>query len=393
LLSDWWAKLYDIPILADVIRVLALTIPIKALTVVQQAIVQRDMNFKSLAIRSNAAVIAGGVVGLTLAVSGLGVWALVGQQVANSAVGVLVLWRISDWRPRGSFSYRHLKELLSFSGQVMLGSVGLLIGKRIDVVIIGFFFGPLTVGLFRFAERLIDISIELLARPFTTVALPRLSRAQSNPETLQVTFSRLFSRATALTLPAMACLWLSGPSLLEIIGQEWLSAAGALQTLTVVGILATLTNLVGPVLYATGRPQALTKLIWIFAFLNPLGLVLVGVLFEGSDASTQALSVAWVHAVMHVLFLPANISLLRRYSGASPRMLWASLRPIGFGTIVATGLGWIALQGLERAGSAAWVTAAVVLTVVLGASSFILYLVNDEVRIAIRSLVRWRRSG
>ena len=70
-LSPWWAAANRLPSLAVVTAVLTLTIPLQALFVVQQALLRRRMDFRSLAVLANAAIVASGALGFLLARRGL----------------------------------------------------------------------------------------------------------------------------------------------------------------------------------------------------------------------------------------------------------------------------------------------------------------------------------
>src|ERR1700736_6556441 len=59
-LGRWWALLNHVSLLFPIISVLSLSIPLEGLTIVQRAMLQREMDFRSLSIRSIAATIAGG---------------------------------------------------------------------------------------------------------------------------------------------------------------------------------------------------------------------------------------------------------------------------------------------------------------------------------------------
>ena len=114
LISGWWAKINHAPDLARVLSVLSLCIPIEGLSIVQAAMVRREMDFKTLTIRSNVSGLLGGVAGLVMALCGLGVWALVGLQLTRDFSGLLLLWRLGHWRPRFEFSWPHFADLLGF---------------------------------------------------------------------------------------------------------------------------------------------------------------------------------------------------------------------------------------------------------------------------------------
>ena len=123
-LSGWWARVNHLPTLARVIRWLSVSILIESLTVVQRAVLHRDMNFKSLSLRSNAAAAVAAVVSLGMALAGFGVWALVGQKLGEDISALALLWKISSWRPRLRFSLLHLKQLLGFSVASLFTRVG-----------------------------------------------------------------------------------------------------------------------------------------------------------------------------------------------------------------------------------------------------------------------------
>src|SRR4051812_14255219 len=92
LLSGWWGRVNHLPELGFVISALSVCIPIEGLAIVQVAVLQRDMDFKSLALRTNASVVLGGVVGVVMALAGYGIWALVAQQIVKDILALLLLW-------------------------------------------------------------------------------------------------------------------------------------------------------------------------------------------------------------------------------------------------------------------------------------------------------------
>ena len=87
------------------------------------AAAQREMRFQSTTLRTIASLLAGGVTGLVLALTGAGVWALVWQAIVQRFVAVVVLW-IAVPIPLGfAVSSRHFREVASFAMPVMLSRV------------------------------------------------------------------------------------------------------------------------------------------------------------------------------------------------------------------------------------------------------------------------------
>ena len=185
LLAGWWARLNGVPELKEVVQVLSVLLVIYGLTIVQLGLFQREMRFRALAIRETLAVIVGGVLGLVLALRGAGVWALVAQQLGFAVTQLVLLWAMSTWRPRFRFSRSHARDLVGFSSGVFLSNLGGFINRRADALLMGIFFGPTAVGLYRLADRFSDNVLELTMRPVGHVSLPFFSRLQNDRPALR----------------------------------------------------------------------------------------------------------------------------------------------------------------------------------------------------------------
>src|SRR5258706_16317743 len=92
LLGDLWAHATGVAELRGVMPVLSLYLPLRALLLVQEAIFRRNLDFKTLALRVNLAALGSGLVGVGMAIGGLGIWVLVGQTLAEAGVDVTGLW-------------------------------------------------------------------------------------------------------------------------------------------------------------------------------------------------------------------------------------------------------------------------------------------------------------
>src|SRR5574341_866507 len=116
------AKLFREPQLAPIVSWLSLSFIFSGLSSVQQALLRRQLAFKSLALRSLLATIAGGVVAIGMALLGYGIWSLVAKILVSNLVSAIALWQVSDWRPGFRFSKRHFKDLFSFGINIVGGN-------------------------------------------------------------------------------------------------------------------------------------------------------------------------------------------------------------------------------------------------------------------------------
>src|SRR5258708_443934 len=174
LLRRRWAAANHAPELALLISVLSLSIPIEGLAVVQGALLKREMDFKSLSIRSNASVLIGGVVGIAMAFAGFRVWALVGQQIVRDLSALVLLWRFSHWRPRVQFSLKHLKKLMNFSVPNFYAQTAIFADMQAGSVLLGLLFGPVAVGLYRLADRFMSSVVAMATTSIQTLSLPEV---------------------------------------------------------------------------------------------------------------------------------------------------------------------------------------------------------------------------
>ena len=140
-LSPWISSIYKLPELVWPLRILALVLFLNGYNSVQTALLQREMKFKALFWRSMLAVPISGTVGIVMAYTGFGLWALVAQNIINMAVTVIVMYIGSDYPLKFGFNWTRARNLYSFGGKILLTSLvtgfgdtfrTLLIGKKYD---------------------------------------------------------------------------------------------------------------------------------------------------------------------------------------------------------------------------------------------------------------------
>ena len=93
-----------------------------------------------------------------------------------------LIWGMTTWHPRFRFSPRHARDLLGFSVSVFAANLAGFLNRRADALLIGVFFGPVAVGVYRIADRVVDVVLDVTMRPIGLVALPVLSRLQTDPD-------------------------------------------------------------------------------------------------------------------------------------------------------------------------------------------------------------------
>ena len=144
---------YGMPSLTWVIRMICLVCIVNSFGVVQRAEFITKLDFKSLTVSSLAASVVSGCVGIYMALSGYGIWALVVQQVISAIVDNSILWILSKWRPLMAFSWNSFRELFSFGSKLMLSGLIDTTYKQIYPIVIGKLFSADSLGNYNRASH------------------------------------------------------------------------------------------------------------------------------------------------------------------------------------------------------------------------------------------------
>jgi teichuronic acid exporter len=327
-LSRWWATINHAPGVAALISTLSVCLLLQGLAIVQTTLLKREMNFKALSIRSNASVLVGGVVGLGMAFGGFGVWALVGQQIAKDLTAVILLWRLSAWRPHFEFSWPHLKDLMSFSIANFIAQLGIFADSQASSILLGLLFGPVAVGLYRLADRLMNSIVAVATSSIQAVSLPEFSRLQDKPAELQKSALMCIRLSSAITLPALAGLAAVSTPLIACIGPQWAASSDVLKILCALGMALIFAYFTGPLLQAASKPKLLAILEWARTTAGIIILVLVGMIVRDGAVNSQIMGIALARFITTVfLVTPVFLYILMRICRISFRALAAAVVP------------------------------------------------------------------
>lgn len=323
-LSGWWAGVNGAPILQDVISVLSLVLVIEGLNIVQQAYLQRKAEFKKLAIRTNVAALLGGVSGVALALAGAGVWALVWQQLVMDATALVLIWILSPWRPGLRFSRRHARDLLGFSSHVFVANLGGFVNRRSDALLLGVFFGPVVVGIYRLADRFVELLLELTMRPVGLISLPLFSRLQQDREALRAGVETCLRLTIVIAVPALLVLAACSDFALAVMGPEWEPGDDALVLLALAGVGKAVIYFTGPLLFAVGRAAFRAIMLWLLGAASAITVVVVAELLQSASEERQLFGVAASRAVLFLLvFVPVNLVIVEWLTGLRIRAFLA----------------------------------------------------------------------
>lgn len=259
--------------LSDVVRAIALCFPLSAPAMVAEALLMRDLSFKKLAAIDTVSFAVGySILGISLALMGFGVWALVWAQIAQVCIRALLILIASHHKLSLQYDYHALRDLLGFGVGHTLAELGNFSALQSDNVIVGRMLGPIDLGLYSRAYTLLAQPSRLIGTAFDRVLFPAMSTAQDNDARLLRAQMRGLAGIALVTIPGSFLLIILAPELISILlGSEWSAMVAPFQILAATMLFRTSYKVSDSVVRARGMSFQRAARQWIYALFVAIG--------------------------------------------------------------------------------------------------------------------------
>ncbi len=276
-------------------RVMFLTFVLNGLAIVQTNRLMKRMDVKMVAVANVLALTVSGFVGIILALTGFGPWALVWQSVVLAAVKSVWLWITGDWAPRNGFHFNSLKKIWRVGLSVFSSSALNTLCLNIYSFIIGIYYNFSSLGVYTQADKWSKMGSASISQILTSSFVPLLAKFQDDPDTFH-RYVKKINRFTAFILfPAMFGIATVGlPLFHTLFGTKWDAAVPLFQILTIRGIFIVLISLYSNYLLALGY----AKRIFTIEVIKDI-MILVAIFATVSFGNIEAL--VWGQLVASVL--------------------------------------------------------------------------------------------
>lgn len=224
------ASFYDIPELTPVVRVISLTIVISGVKGVQQSYVSRNMLFKRFFYATLGGTVFSAFLGIAMAYSGFGVWAIVAQQLLNTAIDTLILWITVKWRPKLLFSWERLKGLLGFGWKILCSSLLDTVYNNLRSLLIGKFYSSADLAYYNEGDKFPKLIVTNINTSIDSVLLPAMSKEQDNKDKVKNMTRRSIMVSCYIMAPLMIGLACCASNVVSIVlTEKWLPCVFFLQ--------------------------------------------------------------------------------------------------------------------------------------------------------------------
>jgi len=321
LLSPVVAWFYGDPALVNVTLAMALPFALGSATVQHQALLQRQMRFKTIAAIEIASLVISAGAGIWAAAEGLGYWALVLMSIVFSFVNVGFVLFCCQWKPGRPVQGSGVRSMLKFGGALTANNLLHTVGGSADKLLLGKFFSADALGLYTRAQTLMLQPLIQFMPALRNVMFPVMSRLAESPEVLKKTFLNML-RATAFGCSFLAVYIVMGADgLVQVfLGPQWHNAAGILRLLAGPAFFIPLSSICVVILMVRGESRALVR----WGFWN--NVLIIGAIVAGIAWGPAGVALALSLTSVCVL-APLLCAITAKAGPASLAEIWRAAGP------------------------------------------------------------------
>ncbi len=270
------ASYFGDPQVTPVLRWLGLSFLINAIGSVHIVRLTRELDFRRKLIPDMGNAIVKGVVSISMAFSGFGVWSLVFGQLSGAIASTVLVWTVFPWRPRITVNRSLAGTLFKYGASVMgTDSIG-IVTENLATIIVGRICGLATLGVYSIAYRLPEMLVISILWVMGGVVFPAFSAIQNQTNEMREGFLATIRLIEIIATPICLGLVIAADPIIRVLfGDQWLDAIPILRILAVYAWIYSVGFHVGAIYKAIGRPDILFKLS-IFTLVITVPALLIG---------------------------------------------------------------------------------------------------------------------
>jgi teichuronic acid exporter len=253
------SRFYNYEELTMVLRISSLTYLINSFVVINNAIIYKSLKIKVLTTAMLYSSILSGILGISLAYMGFGVWSLVAQSIFSSLVNAIVISFYSKWRFAFEFDFSSIKEIwkagLSFMN---IGVINEFV-DRLDHLVIGKYFSAADLGLMNRAKALQELPQYTFILPVTRPLFPVFASIQNDIDRVKDVFSKTIDLLSFVMILLFGFIYLSAENIILVLyTDKWIESVPYLRIMVWLLPILPIGFVITSLLKGLGRLRLLT---------------------------------------------------------------------------------------------------------------------------------------
>ena len=280
------------------------TVPLfESFGIVPEAMLRRNLTFKTLAKRTFVATSISGFIAISLGALGFEGWSLIGFTVISSLLSSILALSMCGWWPTGWLTPKAVRAIVTPAFQITsagFASASIVPTTQIVVAVIA---GPAAAGAYTIAQRFLGLANSFVIEPARQVALPILAGLNDKPSARTAAICEAVSFLTTVTTPIYLGMFAISDQLLQLlVGANGRAATPIFEGLSWTFAPVVISMLIGQLLTAIGRPREVLKFTIVQAGVNVVVSALVAWLIVDQTGVAFALR---AYALMPIVFWQA----------------------------------------------------------------------------------------
>lgn len=315
------ASFYGWEIINSIAPILYLLLPLNALCVIQNTIMVREFRFAQLSTIIFISALISGVLAIVMALTGFGIWSIVGQRVTMMATKAILLWWKSPWRYRRDAERGSIREMAPYSLRLIATDMITAIYNNVAQLFIGRIYSANMLGYYNQAQKLKDMPVNATMQSIQSVTFPALSKISDNPIKFDEGYRRVIMLTAFIMFPAMMGLIATAEDIyLLLLKPQWHPAVPYFRVMCLIGIFYPIAAIAYNVLKVRSNGAIILRLEVIKKVIMTIILAIT------IPISTMAIAWGMVAAAACEMIL--NIGATLRYAGLGLKSLLRTLLPI-----------------------------------------------------------------
>lgn len=307
IVAPYIALFYNQEILTNIIRILSLTFVIRALVAVHMAKLTKEMNFKLQMKLQIPSTVMAGIVGISMAYQGYGVWSLVWLNLIQAIIFTVQTLVFMKWRPSLIFNFERFKYHFNFGYKLTLASLIDVIFNDAYRIVIGKLYSPAAVGFFHQAETLRLFPVQQISTVVGKVTYPLFAK-MNNDDALKFAYKITMKLVLVLIVPLMLGLILMAEEGFRFLfGEKWLPAVPYFQILALASIVRPLSLYNLNILKVKGRSDIFLRIEILKKFIG-IALLIIGLNFQVIGLVISLTVFSYISFIINMYFSGSLIS-------------------------------------------------------------------------------------
>lgn len=319
--TPWVASYYGWELIRKVAPVLYLLLPLNALCVIQNTIMVKEFRFAQLSTIIFFSSLISGIIAIVMALTGFGIWSLVGQRVSMMATKAILLWWKSPWRWRRDIRTGSLKEMTPYSLRLIATDMITAIYNNIAQLFIGKIYSADMLGYYNQAQKLKDMPVNATMQSIQSVTFPALAKISDNPTKFDEGYRRVLMLTAFIMLPVMTGLIATADDIyMLLLKPQWHPAIPYFRIMCLIGIFYPISAIAYNVLKVRSNGAIILRLEIIKKVIMTIILA--------TTIPISVMAIAWGMVAAAACEMVLNIGATLRYAGLKLKSLARTLLPI-----------------------------------------------------------------